>query len=269
MEDFAQLLSMVSSLKLYDLGQPYFDNMPVHPEDPPFMMTIYKSHEDTSHLLSNVEPGFSYSLELVVSSMHSGTHIDALCHMARNYRFFRDVSVSEIFSHKGFKKYDSSELPVFVKRCVLIDVASFLKRDCLPQKYEITANDLLETVQWEGITLRRGDVILIRTGYAKLFTSDHKAYLHDYAGISLEAAEWIVKKEPSLVGIDNLALSPRDSLKIHLKFMVDAGIYVIKNMNLETMAQDKVFESLFIAIPLKVIGATGSLVRPIALAMNR
>jgi hypothetical protein len=44
---FADLIGQVTSLKVYDLGQPYFNGMPVHPEDPPFSMVIYRYHPFT------------------------------------------------------------------------------------------------------------------------------------------------------------------------------------------------------------------------------
>jgi kynurenine formamidase len=37
--------STLNAFKVYDLGQPYFNGMPVHPEDPPFSMVVYRYHD--------------------------------------------------------------------------------------------------------------------------------------------------------------------------------------------------------------------------------
>jgi len=263
---FADLIKQVMSLKVYDLGQPYFNGMPVHPADPPFSMVIYRYHPFTRRIFEKVAPGFSDSMELIVTSMHSGTHIDALCHMARNGKLYRDVDAAEIASHAGYKKYGAEEIPIFVKRAVLLDVVGYKGVDPLPARYEITPEDLEATAKWEGVEIRPGDAILVRTGYSKFFTTDKEKYLHDFAGINEASASWIIKKSPSLFGIDNLAMAVPKPFNVHLMFLVDNGIHVMKSLYLEELARDRQYESILVVTPLKVIGATGSLIRPIALA---
>jgi len=43
------------------------------------------------------------------------------------------------------------------------------------------------------------------------------------------------------------------------------GIQILEMVNLEELARDRVYTFLFIASPLKLAGATGSPVRPIAI----
>jgi kynurenine formamidase len=45
--------------------------------------------------------------------------------------------------------------------------------------------------------------------------------------------------------------------------LVDSGVHLIENLNLEGLAADGVTEGFFIALPLKITGATGSWVRPV------
>ncbi|MEM2746938.1 MAG: cyclase family protein [Candidatus Caldarchaeum sp.] len=264
--DFQEFVQHLYSLRVYDLGQPYFTGMPVHPEDPPFLMTIYKHHQDTAKIFEKIMRGFSYSLELIVTSMHSGTHIDALCHMAQYLKLYNGVSVSAILSQAGYTRYGADEIPIFVRRGILIDVAAHLRTDYLPENYQIEPETLATITKIHGISIGKGDAVLIRTGYGRLFSLDRDKYIYQFAGINERCAEWLLDYTPSIVGMDNLALSPTDSLKIHLKFLVEAGIYVIKNLNLEKLSADKIYEFILVVVPLNVPGATGSLVRPIALA---
>src|SRR2546425_8575936 len=80
------LLALIRRAKVYDLGQPYWSGMPVHPADPPFQFYLYRYHEQTKKIFEKMAPGFSDSIGLVITSMHSGTHLDVPIHMARNLK---------------------------------------------------------------------------------------------------------------------------------------------------------------------------------------
>lgn len=264
-EDFIKALS---SAKVYDLGQPYFNGMPVHPEDPPYSMVIYRYHQYTRQLFEKVAPGFSDSMELVITSMHSGTHIDAKCHMAREGLLHGGVKAGEIVKHTGYTKYGTEEIPIYVKRGVLLDVPASKGLDILPPRYGITAEDLEKCLEYEGVSLNEGDVALVRTGYSRYFTTDKEKYLHDFAGITEESARWLINRRISLLGIDNLAMAVPKPFTVHLMFLVDAGIHVMKSLYLEELARDKVYVSAVFVAPLKVLGGTGSLVRPVAVGFR-
>jgi kynurenine formamidase len=263
-----KLVSIVGSMKVYDLGQPYFNGMPVHPEDPPFHMWIYRYHENTVKMFTEKAPGlgFADSMEIVITSMHSGTHFDALCHMSRNGLLYGGVKAADIERFDGYVKYGVDEAPIFVRRGVLVDVPSYKGLDILPERYGITPEDLEETLKWEGVELRESDVALIRTGYSRFFEKDPDAYLHKFAGLSVEAVKWLARKKVGLVGIDNLALGVPKPFEHHLILLVDNGIHVMKSLYLEELARDKQYVSLVVVAPLKIKGATGSLIRPIAIA---
>jgi kynurenine formamidase len=47
---------------------------------------------------------------------------------------------------------------------------------------------------------------------------------------------------------------------------VESGIHIIECLNLEELAAEGVYEFQFIAAPMKIRGATGAPVRPIAIA---
>lgn len=252
--------------KVYDLSQPLFNGMPVHPEDPPFTFALYRYHEHTSKIFASKAPGFSDSMELVVTSMHSGTHMDAKCHMARNGKLYEGVNASEIESHKGYSKYGIEEAGILILRAVLLDLPRSKDLDILPERYGITANDLQEAAKNQGVEIRRGDAALVRTGYSRYFREDPHKYLHDFAGVTVDGAKWLIGNKIALAGSDNLAYAVPMPFEVHLMYLVDNGIYMMKSLYLEDLARDKQYVSTLIVTPLKILGATGSLVRPIALA---
>jgi kynurenine formamidase len=55
-------------------------------------------------------------------------------------------------------------------------------------------------------------------------------------------------------------------MPVHVHLLVESGIHIIEALNLEELARDRVYEFVFVAAPLKIRGATGSPIRPLALA---
>ena len=53
-------------------------------------------------------------------------------------------------------------------------------------------------------------------------------------------------------------------LPVHRILLVEHGIHIVENLHLDELARDKVYEFLFMVSPLKMVGATGSPVRPVA-----
>ncbi len=263
-EEFSE---MIRRSKVYDLGQPYWWGMPVHPEDPPFLIYLYRYHEQTKKIFENIVPdlGFADSIELITTSMHSGTHIDALCHMSRNGKINGGLNAAEFETHKGYTDYGVDKVPIIVRRAVLLDFPALKGLDVLPERYEITPRDIEEALRAENVELRSGDAALVRTGYGRYMTTDGEKYLHKFAGLTAESARYLATKKISVACSDNLAFGVPKPFELHQVFLVDNGIFMVKSMNLEELAEDKAYVSTLIITPLKIRGATGSLVRPIAL----
>jgi kynurenine formamidase len=99
---------------------------------------------------------------------------------------------------------------------------------------------------------------------------------HDSAmmGVSAAGSRWLADHKVAAAGADNMAfdvIGPADAdLKVtlpgHILLLVRAGIPIIENLNLEELAAAGIHEFLFVCLPLKMRGATGSPVRPIAIA---
>jgi kynurenine formamidase len=53
-------------------------------------------------------------------------------------------------------------------------------------------------------------------------------------------------------------------LPVHRVLLVENGIYIIEHLNLEDAAGQGLTEFLFVLAPLRIVGGTGSPVRPLA-----
>ena len=141
----------------------------------------------------------------------------------------------------------------------------------LPQGYAITADELKACAAAESIMPQKGDMLLVRTGYAARW-NDAAAYL-EAAGVSKSGSLWAAEAGVAAVGADNMAWdAPQERdpetgsmLFGHLHLLAQKGIYIIENLILEELAREHHYEFAFVGIPLKFMGATGSPIRPLAL----
>ena len=264
------LHDLIANARIYDLGQCYWNGMPVHPFDPPYQYLMFDHHDQVVKDLGKIEPGFSHAIGLMITSMHAGTHFDAPVHMSQDLKV-QGIDITPYQRGTGFVDlpdplHSMEAVPPLVLRAVLFDVPKYKGMDVLPEKYSITAEDLEGTADKQDIELQQGDCALVRTGYGKYFESDGDTYLHKWAGLSPQAVRWLASRKPKLVGTDNLSLGVPDLFDAHRVLLIENGIYVMKSLNLEALAGDGHTVSTVVALPLKIKGGEASLIRPVALA---
>lgn len=266
------LYESLSTAQVFDLGQAYWPTMPVHPFDPPFQFFLYRYHEYVRKSFDEmgIQPGFSDAISLVVTSMHSGTHFDLPIHMSEDLKVM-GIDVTPYQRDTGFTKlpaplHSMEQVPPLLLRAVLLDIPAYKGLDILPEGYAITPADLEGAAATQGVTVGEGDCLLIRTGYARFFETDRETYLYKWAGLGDDAAHWVAARKPRLVGIDNLSLGVPTPFASHRIILVEAGIYLMKSLTLETLAASGKYVSTVVVLPLKIKGGEASLVRPIAIA---
>jgi kynurenine formamidase len=200
-----------------------------------------------------------------------GTQFDGFAHQTHGDLFYNCFKVEEVSSRSGFTKLGIHNVGTIMTRGVLIDVAALKGVDMLQGGYEITIEDLQAALKRQGTVLRAGDAVLIHGGWGKLWGKDNTRYqTAGHAGIGVRAAEWLIKQDPILLGADNgtVEISPNPdkqiSLPVHQLALVVHGVHLLENMKLDDLAAKKVYEFAFIMQPLKLQGATGSTVAPVA-----
>jgi kynurenine formamidase len=150
-----------------------------------------------------------------------------------------------------------------LRRGVLLDIA---RADPLSDDFEITPGHL--DAASAGVEIGPGDVVLLRTGWARYFRDPGKFILQVHGpGPGLPGAKWLSARGVFAAGSDTVAFEkvPDPAMPVHVHLLVEKGIHIIECLNLEELAKAGVREFLFVAIPLKLEGATASPVRPIAL----
>jgi kynurenine formamidase len=210
--------------------------------------------------------------ELVVSEIGQvGTQFDGFAHQTIGDSMYNCFKVGEVATRTGFTKLGIQNVGAIVARGVLIDVAASKTVETLPPTYEITVPDLQQALARQGVTLQRGDAVIVHTGWGKLWGADNAKYQATNPGIGVAAAEWLARQSPILVGADTstVEVNPnpdRDlSLPTHQIMLVVNGIHLLENMKLDELAAKRVYEFAFVVEPLKIQGGTGSTVAPIAI----
>lgn len=256
------LITTLTQCRIYDLeherhiGMPEFKRLAA-----PFSYFLYRQHENEYR--PKTEGPRTGSTGVFVMSDHSGTHIDALCHQASDLTLFGGVKVSpDVETPWGFKQLGSEAINPIITRGVLIDVATH-KANPLPDEYEINLDDFKQCMKSEGIAIRNGDAVLVRTGFGMFWNQPEK--FMKAAGVGMEVSLWLQEQNIGLIGADNQTWdAPGKGAPAHLHLLAKHGTHIVENLNLEELAKEHVYEFLFIGLPLKFKGATGSPMRPVA-----
>jgi len=210
--------------------------------------------------------------ELVITEIGQvGTQLDGFAHQTHEDSWYNCFKVSENATRSGFTKLGIHNVGMLMTRGVLIDVAGFKGVEMLGDNYEITAQDLQDALKRQKVKLQPGDAVIIHTGWGKLWGKDNARYVKSCPGIGVDAAQWLAKQDPMLLGADNwpVEVAPNPdkelSLPVHQIALVVHGIHLLENLKLDALAAKKAYEFAFVMQPLKVQGGSGSTVAPVAI----
>jgi kynurenine formamidase len=176
----------------------------------------------------------------------------------------------------GSRSWDrggAEQIPPIIARGVLLDIAGLKGQECLPPSYAISIEDCEKALAQSGLTLGEGDVALVRTG-RMAYWPDGAKVLGNPPGLSLEAARWITSQGIIAIAADQECVEVGPSqhednwLPGHCHFLAEAGVPMIELVNLEELARDGVREFCLIAAPIRLRGATGAPLRPLAMALH-
>jgi kynurenine formamidase len=261
-------VALTRGAKMIQLDHPLQKGMPIYPTHPPFHITLNNRHGDIHRGC-----GFSSSNELIITSTHTSTHIDALSHVSENGMLHGGVDAAKAQAGTElFKEHGVETIAPIFRRGVLLDIARAKKIEVMQPAEEITVSDLDAAAKAAGVSINPGDVILLRTGWTKYWT-DSRTYLGlDSAGtpgVAAPGAEWLAAKKPFAVGNDTAGfeqiVQTNITMDAHRILIAQNGIHIIENLDLEELAKCGRADFAFVTLPLRIKGATGSPLRPVAL----
>ncbi|WP_326640761.1 cyclase family protein [Streptosporangium sp. NBC_01755] len=215
--------------------------------------------------------GFRFAEDTVQLPTHSGTHLDALCHVWEGDALYNGHPASGVRSTRGADRCGAEALRPVVTRGVLVDMQEHLGRP-LEAGEAVTAQLLRLCLDERGVHLEPGDAVLIRTGWWERGLSA-EVYHRAEPGIDLAAAWFLAEQDVSLVGADNYAIeqqpsAPGTSFPVHLCLLHKFGVPMLENLDLSRLAEAlrQRGRSVFalVVAPLPLQGSTAAPVCPVA-----
>jgi kynurenine formamidase len=280
------LLHSVKRARIIDLSHTWDKNSPIASVNPTYSFALAATHANTRGTFGDGGQ-LSFTSEVMhFSGQHGAPSIDAIGHIGRDGKLFGGLDAAASTSNPdgigtsgtgANLAIDRFPKDLLITRGVLLDVASMINGNLEPlaANHEITAEDLRKTARQQGVKLKRGDTIFIRTGWGPLFKSDPATYAGaNSPGPSLSGAEFLIKQGARIVGDDTLTFEMRPPVvtsptfqvfPVHMRLIADSGIFIIENLNLEGLAKARAYEFAVVIPPLRILGGTGSALRAFAL----
>ncbi len=146
----------------------------------------------------------------------------------------------------GFSELSVDTIAPILRRGVLLDIATEMKpqtnSDALPADFAITPEHLERALKTANTVVEPGDVVLLRTGWARFFpdaramsTGGQSGHAVTGPGPELDAARWLSEHRVFAAGSDTIAFEkvPAASMPVHVHLLVESGIHIIEALNLE------------------------------------
>ncbi|MEM8893868.1 MAG: cyclase family protein [Bacteroidota bacterium] len=227
-------------MKIIDLSSEIYVGMPMHHTQPSVKIETYATHEQWSGEARSTDGG-TPSVNLLQISEHTGSHVDAISHMGKDYK---DQSI------------DTMPLSMFFTRGICLD----LSEKGLNELIEIS--DLESALINSGNSIQAGDTVLLYTDHYRRHFDTPK--WPQNPGLSAEAATWLGQQKISAFGVESMApgVSKISNKQVH-QICGELGFTHYENLiNLHELIGKGPFR--FIGLPLKIRGGTGSPVRAVA-----
>ncbi len=256
--------ALVRTGQVISLAQPISDRLPVPGHRAGVMHFMGRDGGD--YAAGAKRPGgFQFAEDTLVLPLHLGTHIDALCHAWCEDCLYNGFPGNSVRSTTGALRCGVEKLPPLVTRGVLLDIVGLRGvSDAV-----IGRADLQAAAAAAGVTLSEGDAVLIRTGWLEAQDAARGIDFNREPGIDVAAARWLAESGVAVVGADNFAVEVLPFVvgtvfPVHQLLIRDFGIPLLEGLVLRRLAEAGGTMFLFAALPLPVVGGTGSPLAPVA-----
>ncbi len=237
MSDASALIAAVRNAQVIDLSQTLEEHMPHYPTHSKFFHNLWGSYW---------HGGRSLTYQLVMNE-HNGTHVDAPAHFISDAKPEAHVTIDRV------------PLGRLLGRGARIDCRGL-------KEGEYVSKSSVQKWESDHGALEARDIVLFNFGWSERWKlrPEESPYTHDWPGVSMEAAGYLIEKSAAALGVDTLSPDPPAALAtnpIH-PLVLEKQVLIIENLtNLERLPDF----FLFAALPLKIAGGSGSPIRAVAI----
>lgn len=265
---------VLAAVKLVETGKTYSLGVETSRETPAFGSRSYQLFAVASGDGSGSATGrngATFNDDWMTTWLGIGTQIDGLGHFGIDHRYYNGTPVAQIWRPEGLAKFGTHLLPPIVTRGVLLDIAGAMGQKRLDAGTPIGRQEIEAAAKRQGVRPRRGDVVILHTGWQSLASSDPDRFIAGEPGLVEGGAEYLAGLGVVAVGADNWGVDalpnpdPEVVFPCHQILLAKHGVYILENIRTEELLADGAWEFLFVLGQPKFVGAVQMVVNPVAI----
>ena len=263
-----------SAADLVKTGKVYSLAIPTGPDTPRFGTRNYQIQVQRIRTGPDVVRGTNKANgndDLLITWLGIGTQLDGFAHVGIDSVHYNAVPTENVFRPNGVIKYGIHEVPPIATRGVLLDMAAYFETDVVEGGTAINRAEIEAASRAQGVQIRKGDVVLLHTGWHKTMETDPERYMRTEPGLGLDGAEYLVDLGVVAIGADTWGVEvdpeedPLQRFPVHGYLLTKNGVYILENIKTDELARDGAYEFLFVVAAPKFVGAVQSVVHPVAI----
>ena len=281
-DTIAEAARLVTAGKVFALGIPLDRNGPQSGTRQRFnpIHTMFRDGGDRPRTPAQVAEmqGYGGSDDWIVMPLQCVTQWDSLAHIFYEGKMWNGYDADLVTSSGAARNSIDKTSDKIVGRGVLLDVARYKGVKALEPGYAITQADLEGTAAAEKVEVKRGDLLLVRTGHMSRYLdkNDWRHFdLDPFPGVSIYATPWLHARQIAAIACDNYAVEVRPSElpafrnPFHVVAIANMGLTLGEIFFFEELAADCAADGryafLLVAPPLPVVRAVGTPINPYAI----
>lgn len=258
---------LVTEGNVYPLGIPVGSSTPaVAPRS--LAINIFMPYQYGGATLGTNEA--SYLDDMFTGWLGIGTQIDGLAHAGKRGIFYNGNKAIDFVTPAGVKKLGIEGIPPIVTRGILVDIAGYRGVARLEEGDVIGVKELQAAMTKQGLEIRKGDVVIIHTGWLSMLYEDPERFAAGEPGLDRAGAEYLVSKKVVAVGADNWGIDAvpfknGDVFDVHVTLLAENGTYILESLDTRKLVEDKVYEFMFVLGQPRYQGAVQAIINPVAI----
>ncbi len=213
----------------------------------------------------------TYNDDIIQGYVAVGSQLDGLGHIGVDGVYYNCQKASQFAQPDGLTKLGIEKVPAFVTRGVVLDMTAQFNQNPVKEGTAFNRKEIDEAAARQGISIKKGDVVLFHTGWQSLVGKDNKRFMSGEPGLGKEGALYLASKEVVAVGADQWGLEvlPFEKdvgvFEVHQILLARNGIFILENMKTDELVKDKAWEFMFVLGHARITGAVQAIINPVAI----
>jgi kynurenine formamidase len=213
----------------------------------------------------------TYNDDIIQGYVAVGSQLDGLGHIGVDGVYYNCNKAGEFAQPDGLKKLGIEKVPALVTRGIVLDMTAQFNQNPVKEGTAFNRKEIDEAAARQGISIKKGDVVLFHTGWQSLVGKDNKRFMSGEPGLGKDGALYLASKEVVAVGADQWGLEvlPFEKdvgvFEVHQILLTLNGIYILENMKTDELVKDKAWEFMFVLGHSRITGAVQAIINPVAI----